>query len=415
MTKPNADKTVSINQEGIREANLPLRDWMLLPLLGLLTGCILLVVTTFAAGRVFTRASDLEKCIASNDRSIGTRRIPNSVCWEKTYESPMVQYRFNSSGYRADSDFKTKVSGTYRIVMVGPSFAMGYGVEREQGFASLLPGELSRHTGRSVELYNQSLTGPGGSPHSVAVRFSEILAAQPDMVLWIVTPWDILHASDMVPDTEDKVGHPGAAILEARQALANHSIWDALRILRDAALRKMRDSFEDSSAGSLLMHYVYESQSQFVRSFLKRGDDAGFLKADFDWEWQGRLRQSEVDAAYIGGRSRAAGVPFVVAFLPDRAQAAMVSMGEWPAGYDPYKLDNDLRSIITSNGGIYIDILPGFRKIPNPEQYYYPIDGHPDARGHKILADLLARELTSGAIPALEPVTQPQAILDKGK
>jgi hypothetical protein len=79
----------------------------------------------------------------------------------------------------------------------------------------------------------------------------------------------------------------------------------------------------------------------------------------------------------------------------------MISMGQWPKGEDPYKLDNELRAIITCHGGIYLDIAPDFRNIPDPEQGYLTVDGHPNTEGHAIIAGLLARELTSGAIPEL--------------
>jgi hypothetical protein len=82
-------------------------------------------------------------------------------------------------------------------------------------------------------------------------------------------------------------------------------------------------------------------------------------------------------------------------------------MGEWRPEFDPFKLGNELRSIITSHGGIYIDILPDFRNIPNPEQGYYPVEGHLNGRGHAIIARLLAKELTIGAVPALRVSAQP--------
>jgi len=108
-------------------------------------------------------------------------------------------------------------------------------------------------------------------------------------------------------------------------------------------------------------------------------------------------------------------VPLVVVLVPNRPQAAMISMGEWPAGYDPYKLDDELRSIVTSHGGTYIDILPEYRNMPNPEQHYFPVEGHLDADGHGIVSEILARELTSGAIPALKVAAQPQVAQEQGR
>jgi hypothetical protein len=93
----------------------------------------------------------------------------------------------------------------------------------------------------------------------------------------------------------------------------------------------------------------------------------------------------------------------------------MISARDWPDGYDPYKLNEELRSIITSHGGIYIDILPDLRNIPNSQQLYFPIDDHPDVGGHELIAELLAKELTNGTVPALKAVAQPQVVLKQGR
>ena len=90
-------------------------------------------------------------------------------------------------------------------------------------------------------------------------------------------------------------------------------------------------------------------------------------------------------------------------------------MGEWPAGFNPYKLDDELRAIITSHGGTYVDILPGFRDVPNAEQYYLPLDGHPTAEGHAVIAGLLAKALTSGAVPELRAPTVLQTDAQPGR
>ena len=82
-----------------------------------------------------------------------------------------------------------KPPGTFRIVMIGTSFAIGMRVPREQTFAALLPVELSRRTGLKVQLYNEAI--PFKLPDTIAAHFDEALEAKPDMILWALNSSDI--------------------------------------------------------------------------------------------------------------------------------------------------------------------------------------------------------------------------------
>jgi hypothetical protein len=335
--------------------------------------------------------------MVKNDPQHGARGIPNCVCWGKTLETEEVEYRLNSHGFRTGMEWGPKEPGVYRIVMIGSSIAMGYRVARNKMFAELLPGEISKRTGRKVDLYNKGVMW--GTPHSITLRFDDVLAAEPDSILWVLSETDIKEASALLPLQEPRMSHAEPAnaldrrfgsLRRFRMALATESIPDAIG-----------DMLKNTGARVLLQHYLNESQSQYLKSYLSGQEEAGFLRAEPSAEWMTHLHEFDYYVGEIEARARAAGVPLVVVLVPDRAQAAMISMGEWPAGYDPYKLGEEVRTIVVSHGGTYIDILPDFRNIPNPEQYYLPVDGHPNAEGHAIIAGLLARELTSGAIPEL--------------
>jgi len=183
-----------------------------------------------------------------------------------------------------------------------------------------------------------------------------------------------------------------------------------------SVLTSLSDVFSHTRTAVLVRHYMYESQSQYVNAALKSRDgDFGFLKTEPGEKWKVQLQQFEGVAAGMERRAKAANIPFVATYVPIRAQAAMISMGNWPAGFDPYLIDNELRSIIERHGGIYISILHDYRSVPNPEQTYYPVDGHPNAAGHALIARLLAKELTSGAVPALKAPERAQAELERGK
>ena len=147
---------------GLKEAKLRRRDWILLPMISLLTICCISVSTELIARSMFPAEGAVgETCMIVNDPSIGSQGIPNCVCWEKVPEGELTEYRFNSSGYRNDVEFGPKPPGTYRIVVGGSSYALGYGVPIEKTFATLLPVKLSQITGRRIELYNEGRAGGG--------------------------------------------------------------------------------------------------------------------------------------------------------------------------------------------------------------------------------------------------------------
>jgi hypothetical protein len=404
-------------QRSGREEKLPRRDWIALPAIVVLTVCLLSGATEWIARRTFgTGIGSMTQCAELPDYSKGARIAPSTVCWGKLAEGRLTEYRFNSCGDRAGMECGPKPPGAYRIVLVGYSMALGRYVSREDTFAALLPLELSRLAGRNVEVYNEGIMW--GFLNSVNMRFDDALAAKPDMILWALTPIDfkypafvsneaVWHGTDQPDALPDSAGKPGSIArfwYRLKAALATGSIPIFAR-----------EHFNRTQTAILLRHFLYTSQSLYVQSFLMGGEEAEFLRTAPSAEWQVKLIQFDNDAANAAARSRAAGVPFAAVLVPNRAQAAMISMGEWPVGYDPYRLDSELRSSITGHGGIYIDILPGFRAIPNPEQYYFPVDGHPNAEGHKIISALLARELTSGAVPALRVATQSQAAQERGR
>jgi hypothetical protein len=174
----------------------------------------------------------------------------------------------------------------------------------------------------------------------------------------------------------------------------------------------MKGVFDDSRTAYMLQHFLYESPSIYVRYSLSGPDEfAGYLKAVPSAGWQARLRAFDADVASVQAQATAAGVPLAVVTIPSLPQADMIAMGEWPAGYDPFELDDELRSIVVSHGAAYIDIFPGFRTISNPGQYFLPVDGHPNAGGHAIISRLLADELSSGAVPSLKATLSPQNVL----
>ena len=387
------------------EQRLPRRDWIVLPLTGLLTVGLLAGSAEWTARRMFWMSqTSVYNCIAMDDPSTGFRGIPNCVCGGKDAETQWTDYRFNDCGLRADRPCGPKPEGSYRVVLLGSSFTLGEFVQREKTFAALLPAELEQRTGRRIDVYNEAIMQQ--SPASVALRFPEFVAAKPDMILWMLTPWDIQQAAVTLP-------HFGQPVKRTFMGTTRQRVLGALKkkpLDAAAELQKIvHDLLMTSHTRLMAQHFFYESQSEYVKAYLAGDEEqTGFLRSEPGAAWQDYLRQFESYDLEIERRARAAGVPLVAVLLPYRSQAAMVAMGTWPNGSDPYKLDNELRSIVTGHGGIYLDILPDYRGVPNPERGYFPVDSHPNEAGHAVIARLLARELTGGQVLALKTGAPPQ-------
>jgi len=397
MTETRLDGNVRL-----QEARLPRLDWILLPLIGIMTILLVSAATKSVSSHYFSKSSNtLAACLIQNDPSTGVRGVPNSECRAKSPEFPTIDYKFNSCGHRAGMECGPKPPEVYRIVMIGSSYPFGLNVQREDSIAALLPLDLSRRTGRQIQIYNEAMYT--GFPRSFDLRFNEIQAAQPDLILWIVTATDIKYSSTvLLPNNTIPQGVPLGFVAKAtyrlRQALHSGSVLDAINSVENNALV----AFRDSDIGVMLVHTLNLSPSQSIASYKAEGSDSFLLRDQLSEERQHDLDEFNTDAASIQERAKSASIPIVAVLVPERIRATMISLNQWPPGYAPYKLSDLLRSMIVNHGGTYVDILPGLKTIGNIDQLYEPVDNHPTPKGHAIISALIADQLVKGAVPALK-------------
>lgn len=412
MTQSGLTEPVAVKERKSRR-----RDWVLLPAVSLLTIC-LMAVSAELLSRWFYPVIQVgfQDCFATSDPTGDAAVKPNSVCWEQTAESTLkAEYRFNSRGHRAGTELNPKSSGTYRIVLIGSSFTQGLFVPREKTFAALLPGELSMETGRKVEVYNEATGGNfRGGPYPTqnsAQHFDQILAAQPDLILWVITPDDIVNAGSKENADSSDTGVLQEDPRSAAGSAKPLGFWNkiAASIANGTFGEGLKSRWENSRTSFVLKHLLIasESQNEYIRSYLKNADNANFLKTEPDFKWQIELQYFDTELSEIVELAKNVGVPLVAVIVPNRPQATMLSDGDWPAGYAPFKLEDEIRDSVVNHGGRFIDILGDYRSIPGPEQDYFPVDGHPNANGHAIISRFLAKELAHGAVPELKASTPP--------
>jgi hypothetical protein len=403
----------SIPADPSSRRNLPPRDWVIIPLIMLGSIAALSLASEAISKKYFSEpVYDRRHCASYMDPWISVRRPANCSYEDKTSNGDSIKYTLNDHGYREDANLAPKTPGVFRIVMVGTSFGVSGGSSEDQSLANILAADLTRRTEQPVEIYNESIAGFPGLPQNLVRRFDDILAAQPDMILWQMTRWDI-KADDMtVPDEDDVDGQPAP---DGQQSAATNT--DIHQTSLAALLRKpltlaysARSLYLGSHSATALNDLLARSQSQFIKTSLNGPDTIiGFVKQDRSQLWTERDERFDLQLAQLAIKAQAAHIPLVLTLLPSSVQAAMVSSGDWSDTYNPYRLDNDLRAIAERHGVSFVDTLPHFRNIPNPERGYRVTDGHPNAAGNRMIANMLADELTRGNAPVLRVAPPPAA------
>ena len=369
---------------------LPWRDWILLPTIAIATIVVLFATTETVARMAFPAWHSSPSCYILNGGR-NPRPTPNCVYTLKIPESEPAIYHLNSCGHRTEIDCAHKAPGTYRIAVIGSSVVVGAPVSEQNAFVHLLAAKFPEpEEGKRIEFYNASLGG-GSSPQWYVERFNEILAVKPDMILWPIVPHDVEVEQEPGPPPPAYPGPLGETRYALVEAWKARSMNQAMSVVSGL----IRTNLNQTSSATMLEHFLYLSPTEYQKVVMADHAEHGFLKARFDADWRNHIRLFSGDAAAIEEKAQSAGIPLVAFMIPDRGTINMLSLGSWPDGWNPYELDNELRRIVTSHGGIYFDILPAFQTIPDAALDYFPVNDHPNEEGHKLLASLIARELAN--------------------
>jgi hypothetical protein len=361
---------------------LPLWDWILLPLIGVVTIAILGGCSRLIADRDTAQSKQVVGTCIQQDGTGPRHGVPNSVCIERNSSGQLVEYKFNSCGDRSPFDCAQKPEGVFRIVLIGSSIPMGWDVLESDSLSERLLANLSWATHRRVEVYNSAMEGSGGSPDTLANRMPHTVALRPDLILWVISSWDIdpdkLRAQDKAPQG----GMRGSRILG--------------RV------------FGRFKVANILTEYLFRSQSVYLAAYLRNIREGARAQGTPSGDDDGRMRLFSSDVTAIADQARAAGVPLVATFLPNRAEADLLSMSSIPASIDPGRRSNAVRSILVENGATYVDALPDIERTPNLDGLYDQLGYHLNAEGHAALTEILAKALT-GTIPVLATGEQAQS------
>jgi len=117
------------------------------------------------------------------DSHLGVRLVPNAEGWWR--EEGATYLKINSAGFRDREHSKSKPAGTFRIAVLGDSYAEARQVSMEATFWSIMEKRLAacaNLNGKRIEVLNFGVSGYGTAQELIMLR-REVWAYSPDLVL----------------------------------------------------------------------------------------------------------------------------------------------------------------------------------------------------------------------------------------
>lgn len=360
-------------------STLPRRDYIVLPLLSLLT-IVVMFAATEVTTRIFWSSMDRGYCMYFNPVS-GPHGRPNCTSVVKIPEAPAaVVQRFNSCGYRSQASCGPKTPGTYRIDVLGSSIAEGFMIPYQQMLATVMAQDLAHTWNRPVEFEN--LAAEACPPIYSYRHLPEALALHPDAVVLVVNPWDLEQDVD-----------PKLLALRDDPAPINRAPAPEVKL---SPLQQLQAFTHDSRTMLVAQHYLLQNEETFLKLYVVAGGDhTSFVRYPFDPNWQKRFEVTDTLLGGMADKIHAAGAAFLVIAVPERAQVLMLRKHDLPAGIDPYAFTRAISVIAKKHGILFVDGLKAFATAKDPEKLFYVVDGHATPLAHRIMGDSIAGELAA--------------------
>lgn len=252
----------------------------------------------------------------------------------------------NSLGMRDREPLPSSTPGLVRILAVGDSVTFGYGVEEPAVFASVLEELLAASPladGRVFDVLNVGVSGYSTRDELAAFE-GKWLALEPDVVV----------IGYCINDPEIAPRQP------LQRVFAATSLWQRSHLLRWVAQKWQARQIHE----------------------LGRGNYARYLHAPDEAPW----RSVASAFARFGELSRDLGFPIVLVIFPRFTPA------EWK-DYPIHDVHAQVAREGERHGFLVLDLLPRYERESPASLLIDPSDSHPNALGHRIAAEEIARFL----------------------
>jgi len=317
-----------------------------------------------------------------------TKMLASPTLRDRVLELRHVDYRIDEHGFR-----ETTPLADARVFALGDSYVFGFGLAQDRIWTE----QLEQLIGRPVYNLGVSATGPGHQQR--LLRY--LLDTHPDDVVIDRLLWMIFEGNDLENSYEERraAGPTGGSLLRGTVVESLRAVPETLK--RESVLHRLvagqlrsKTAVGASSDPTLvdgvrIPYPLYDSAVHGPRMFnpdnLERARRPRAYVLDHP-NWP-RLRESFGAMAEL---ARAHGFAVTVVLAPSAARLYAGQYEGFPAISErPWFLE-EVGKLARETGFEVVDLVPALRPYAASEMLYFRDDHHWNARGNRVVAELLA-------------------------
>lgn len=297
-----------------------------------------------------------------------------------------MSVKLNNQGFRSNKDFNTiKEDDSYRILVLGDSFAFGAGVNQNETFPHLLEKYFNQNTTTKFEVYN---LGISGTPPYTYLRVLKKYGKQynPDMVIisFFISN-DIMRGNFQI----EKLKFLTFPLIHK---LVRQKLFGVDNLLNDPAFKntKVDKKYVEYTKKGLLAPYVllrtyyYPNVAQYYEMLFE-----AFIHGDYTKDILLEMNSLSNDL----------GAKFILMIIPEPFQVSRYGIEKQKAvGYiidtdltNNQKIQEAILNFTYENNINAFDMTPILKSSEMPP--YYEIDLHWNSLGHELAANTLYNKI----------------------
>ena len=347
------------------------------------------------------------------DAVVGTVLTPGMEGWQRDEGKAWI--KVSSQGLRDHEHSIAKPGNTYRIAVLGDSYAEAMQVDMDRAFWALLPKKLEAchfGGGKKIETVNFGVSGYG-TGHELLMLRSRVWQYSPDMVLLAFFPGNDVRNNSKALEGEKR---PYFSLKDGKLFLDSafrddREFKEKQRIAEDRAwLQETRlyQLMRRVKAGNIAQHFhnaPIAVAAAAGQKLTEPGLDEQVFHAPKDAKWQEAWAITDHLVEATNEETKSHGARFVLAILstpgsvfPDAQMRARyaASLGVKSLFYPEERLG----ALGRQDGFEVVALAPAMQQVADQKHVYLhgfpntkPGFGHWNEAGHALAADLIARDL----------------------